>query len=202
MTSCCAYAHLSRFKLFLMELLAFGKKLLSLVFQLRKTKVKKKNWFIMKVPKRLFGIRDFLYLRLDIRALSYLRIGIRDFSLRLGIRDLSYMRLGIREFPYLRLGIGYFPYFRLGIWDFAAKSGRDSGLKVCTGGGMPHIATRLNEILGRDYGIEKPYRGPFMMFTFISENISENTVQRDSMTKKKEKKRKSICSPFDPFANV
>ena len=56
-TSCCAYAHLSRFKLFLMELLAFGKKLLSLVFQLRKTKVKKENWFIMKVPNRLFGIR-------------------------------------------------------------------------------------------------------------------------------------------------
>ena len=115
-TSCCAYAHLSRFKLFLMELLAFGKKLLPLVLQLRKTKVKKENWFIMKVPNRLFGIRDFLYLRLKIRALSYLRIGIQD---------LSYMRLGIREFPYLRFGI----------WDFAAKSGRGSGLKVCAGVG-------------------------------------------------------------------
>ena len=67
---------------------------------------------------------------------------------------------------------------------------------------MPHIAKRLNQILGRDYGIEKLYRGPFIMFTFISENISENTAQRDSMTKKKEKKRKSICSPFDSFANV
>lgn len=124
MTSSRAYAHLSRFKLFLMELLAFGKKLLPLVFQLRKTNVKKENWFIMKVPNRLFGIRHFLYLRLRIHALSYLRIGIQDFS---------YLSLGIREFPYLRLGIGYFPYLRLGIWDFAANSGRGSGLKVCAG---------------------------------------------------------------------
>ena len=134
-TSCCAYAHLSRFKLFLMELLAFGKKLLSLVFQLRKTKVKKENWFIMKVPNRLFGIPDFFYLRLGIqefphlrlridfpslrlgiRDLSYLRIGIRDFpSLRLGIRDFPYLRLEIQAFSYLRIGIGYFPYLRLGI---------------------------------------------------------------------------------------
>ena len=59
---------------------------------------------------------------------------------------------------------------------------------------MPHIATRLNEILGRDYGIEKPYRGPFIMFTFISENISENTVQRDSMTKKRKEKKIDMFS--------
>ena len=56
-----------------------------------------------------------------------------------------------------------FPYFRLGIRDFKAKSGRDSGLKVCAEGGMPKVTlgiTRLPEILGRDYGIEKPYGGP------------------------------------------
>lgn len=97
MTSCCAYAHLSRFKLFLVELLAFGKKLLSLVFQLRKTKVKKENWFIMKVPNKLFGIRDFLYLRLGIRDFPYLRLGIDLPYLRLGIRDLSYLRLGSKN---------------------------------------------------------------------------------------------------------
>ena len=57
---------------------------------------------------------------------------------------------------------------------------------------MPHIATRFYEILGCDYGIETPYRGPFIMFTFISENISENTVQRDSMTKKRKTKEKKI----------
>ena len=116
-TSCCAYAHLSRFKLFLVELLAFGKKLLSLVFQLRKTKVKKENWFIMKVPNKLFGIRDFLYLRLGIRDFPYLRLGIDLPYLRLGIRDLSYLRIGIRDFSYLRLGIRDFPYLRLGIRD-------------------------------------------------------------------------------------
>ena len=52
---------------------------------------------------------------------------------------------------------------KLGIRDFKAKSGRDSGLKVCAGGGMPKIAlgiTGLLEILGRDYGIEEPYWGP------------------------------------------
>ena len=56
-----------------------------------------------------------------------------------------------------------FPYLRLGIRDFKAKSGRDLGLKVCVGGGMPKVTlgiTELPEILGRDYGIEKPYWGP------------------------------------------
>lgn len=47
---------------------------------------------------------------------------------------------------------------------------------------MLHIAKRLDEILGRDYGIEKSYRGPFIMF--VLQDISENTVQRDSMKKK------------------
>ena len=44
------------------------------------------------------------------------------------------------------------------IRDFTEKSGRDSGLKVCAGGGVPKTTlgiTRLLEILGRDYGIEK-----------------------------------------------
>ena len=60
-------------------------------------------------------------------------------------------------------GMRDFPYLRLGIRDFQAKSGRDSGLKVCAGGGMPKVTlgiTGLPEILGRDYGIEKPYWGP------------------------------------------
>ena len=52
---------------------------------------------------------------------------------------------------------------KLGIRDFTVKSGRDSVLKVCAGGGTPKIAlgiTRLLETLGRDYGIEEPYWGP------------------------------------------
>ena len=86
---------------------------------------------------------------------------------------------------------------------FCSKIGARFGIESMRGGGMLHIAKILNEILGRDYGIEKTYRGPFITFTFISENISEYTVQRNSMTKKKKKKnRKSICSPFDSFANV
>ena len=46
------------------------------------------------------------------------------------------------------------------IRDFKAKSGRDSELKVCTGGGMPKGTlgmTGLHEISGRDYRIEEPY---------------------------------------------
>ena len=74
---------------------------------------------------------------------------------------MEYMRVpnrfsGIRDIPILKLGIR----------DFNAKSGRDSGLKVCAGGGMPKIAlgiTGLLEILGRDYGIEEPYWGPSYM---------------------------------------
>ena len=56
---------------------------------------------------------------------------------------------GIREFPYLKLGIR----------DFKAKSRRDSGLKVCAGGGLPKITlgiTGLHEVFGQDYGIEEP----------------------------------------------
>ena len=61
-------------------------------------------------------------------------------------------------------GIRDFPYLKLGIRDLKAKSGRDSGLKVYARGGMPKITlgiTGLHEILGRDYGIEEPYCGPF-----------------------------------------
>ena len=56
-----------------------------------------------------------------------------------------------------------FPYLRLGIRDFKGKSGRDLGLKVCAGGGMPKVTlgiTGLPENLGRDYGTEKPYWVP------------------------------------------
>ena len=61
------------------------------------------------------------------------------------------------------LGIWDFPYLNLGIRDFTAKSMRDSELKACAGGGMPKITfgiMGLLEVLGRDYGIEKPYCGP------------------------------------------
>ena len=47
-----------------------------------------------------------------------------------------------------------FPYLKLGIWDFKSKSGRDSGLKVWEGSGMPKMTLEimgLHEILGRDY---------------------------------------------------
>ena len=60
-----------------------------------------------------------------------------------------------------------FPSLKLGIRDFTGKSGKDSGLKVCAGGGMPKIAlgiTGLLEILGRDYAIEEPYWGPSPLF--------------------------------------
>ena len=63
----------------------------------------------------------------------------------------------------ISFGIRDFPHLKLGIRDFKAKSGRDLGLKVCAGGGMPKITlgiTGLHEVLGRDYGSEKPYRGP------------------------------------------
>ena len=56
-------------------------------------------------------------------------------------------------------GIRDFPHLKLGIRDFKAKSERDLGLKVCAGGGMRKITlgiTELHEVLGRDYGSEKP----------------------------------------------
>ena len=67
--------------------------------------------------------------------------------------------LGILEGPQQVFGIQDFPYLKFGIWDCKAKSGRDSGMKVCAGGGMPKVTlgiTELHEILGRDYRIEEP----------------------------------------------
>ena len=52
-----------------------------------------------------------------------------------------------------------FPHLKLGIRDFTAKSERNLGLKVSAGGGMTKInlgITELHEVLGRDYGSEKP----------------------------------------------
>ena len=56
-------------------------------------------------------------------------------------------------------GIRDFPRLKLWIRDFKATSDRDLGLKVCAGGGMLNITleiTGLHEVLGRDYGSEKP----------------------------------------------
>ena len=46
-----------------------------------------------------------------------------------------------------------FPGSKLGIRDFTAKSGRDSGLKVCVGGGMWDAKNSP-----RDYGIARNLR--------------------------------------------
>ena len=51
-------------------------------------------------------------------------------------------------------------HLRVGIWDLKAKRGRDSGLKVCAGCGMPKITsgiTGLSRNLNRDYGIERKF---------------------------------------------
>ena len=72
-------------------------------------------------------------------------------------------------------GIRDFPSLKLGIRDFTAKSGRDSGLKVCAGGGMPKITLRIKgllEILGQDYGIEKPYWRPSLIVSKLSPSWS------------------------------
>ena len=67
-----------------------------------------------------------------------------------------------------------FPHLKLGIRDFKVKSERDLGLKVCAGGGMPKITlgiTRLQEVLGRDYGSEKPYWGPSENESLLSPSL-------------------------------
>ena len=48
-----------------------------------------------------------------------------------------------RRVPNRFSGIRDFPSLKLGVRDFTAKSGRDSGLKVCTGGGMPKMAKSI-----------------------------------------------------------
>ena len=82
------------------------------------------------------------------------------------VDNSEYKVISILRVPKRFFGIRDFPSLKLGIRDFTAKSGRDSGLKVCAGGGMPKIAlgiTGLLEILGRDYGIEEPYWGPALI---------------------------------------
>ena len=48
-----------------------------------------------------------------------------------------------------------FPYLKLGIRDFTAKSGRDSGLKVCARGGMPKITFGITGLLESRVGITR-----------------------------------------------
>ena len=70
---------------------------------------------------------------------------------------------------------------RLGIRDFKGKSGRDLGLKVCAGGGMPKVTlgiTGLPENLGRDYGIEKPYWGPSKEAALLSGHCVRLAIRR------------------------
>ena len=70
-----------------------------------------------------------------------------------------------KENPQLVFRDPGFPLFEAR--NFKAKSGRDSGLKVSSEGGMPKITlgiTGLHEILGRDYGIEEPYWEPSTTF--------------------------------------
>ena len=45
---------------------------------------------------------------------------------------------------------------KIGIRDFRAKSGRDSGLKVCAGGGMPKITLGIT-------GLKIPYGDPLTL---------------------------------------
>ena len=66
----------------------------------------------------------------------------------------------LKRVPNRFFGIQDFPYLRLGIRDFKVKLGRDSGLMVCAGGGMPKKTlgiTGLHEILDLFHGIEEPY---------------------------------------------
>ena len=64
------------------------------------------------------------------------------------------------ESPHRIFGTRDLPYLKPGIRDFKAKLWRDSGLKVCAGGGMTGLPSGLPEVLGRDYGIEELYCGP------------------------------------------
>ena len=80
---------------------------------------------------------------------------------------IEFLVWSLKRVPNRFSGIRDFPSLKLGIRDFKAKSGRDSALKVCAGGGMPKIAleiTGLLEILGQDYGIEEPYWGPSLNY--------------------------------------
>ena len=43
-----------------------------------------------------------------------------------------------------------FSYLKAGIWDFEAKRGRESGLKICSGCGITIGITGLQENIGRD----------------------------------------------------
>lgn len=56
-------------------------------------------------------------------------------------------------FPLFETWDSRFSFLKLGIWDLEAKSGQVSGLKVCSGGGMPKITLGIAgvpKILGRD----------------------------------------------------
>ena len=75
-------------------------------------------------------------------------------------------------------------HLRVGIWDLKTKRGRDSGLKVCAGCGMPKITsgiTGLSRNLNRDYGIERKFESGLrdwaeilIGITGLSENLGRD----------------------------
>ena len=60
---------------------------------------------------------------------------------------IEFLVWSLKRVPNKFSGIRDFPSLKLGIRDFKAKSGRDSGLKVCAGGGMPKIALEITGLL-------------------------------------------------------
>ena len=64
----------------------------------------------------------------------------------------DFWNLSIMRVPNKFFGMRDFPYLRLGIREFKAKSGWDSGLKVCAEGRVPKIKNNP-----RDYGIARNF---------------------------------------------
>ena len=96
---------------------------------------------------------------LRMKYWSFLKIFIeipQSRAYRSGINLTVIWPRDIPQFSTVRVPNRHFPYLNLEIRDFSAKSGRDSELKVYSGGEMPIVTlgiTGLHEILGRDYEI-------------------------------------------------
>ena len=105
--------------------------------------------------------KKFFFLSLW-RLISILNGRMRLRNTRMRDSETSFKRV-----PDRFLGIRDFPYSKLGIWGFKAKSGRNSGLKVCAGGGVQKITLGIT-------GLKIPNGDPLLRLQLGTLEVDSN----------------------------
>ena len=94
-------------------------------------------------------------------------ISILNGRMRLRNTRMRNSETSFKRVPNTFLGIRDSPYLKLGIWGFKAKSGRNSGLKVCAGGGVPKITLGIT-------GLKIPNGDPLLRLQLGTLEVDSN----------------------------